>query len=124
MNLTRQPIYVKTGKQTKQPRKQMRRVAKGSVSSSECPIMASAKNEPCLADWCDCGGSSETTALRHVRKFKIGAMGMKPPNFIGFYGCQRSEDLFATRSQEHWTWRGVCQAMVLTQMKLVKKGLL
>ena len=124
MNLTAQPIYQKGQVQDRSKAKPMRRVAKGKKSSSDCPIMKSAEGEPCLADWCNCGGSTETTALRHVRKFKIGATGSKPPNFIGFYGCQVAEDMFATSTKQEWTWRGICQALVLTQMKLVSKGLL
>lgn len=102
----------------------MRNVAKGKKSSSDCPIMKSAEGEQCLADWCGCNGSTETTAQRHIRKFKIGGTGMKPPNWIGFYGCQRAEDLFALGGEQEWTWEGLMQAMTLTQMKLRAKGLL
>lgn len=122
---TKGPLGLKVDKPVNaKPRTRMRNVAKGKKSSSDCPIMKSAKNEQCLADWCGCNGSTATTALRHVRKFKIGAMGSKPPSYIGFYGCQRAEDLFALKGEEEWTWEGVCQALVLTQMKLRAKGLL
>ncbi len=124
MNLTGQAIHQKGQKPAKAPRKRMRNVAEGKKSSSDCPVMRSAEKEPCLADWCGCGGSTETTAMRHVRKFKIGGTGCKPPNFIAFYGCQVAEDIFALRSEDDWTWEGLCQAVILTQMRLVSKGLL
>lgn len=106
------------------PSKFMRRTAKGKKASSDCPFMKSAKGEQCLADWCGCGGSTETTALRHIRKFKIGGMGGKPPNYMGFYGCDQAERMFENNKDQPWTWRGVCQALVLTQMKMRAKGLL
>ena len=102
----------------------LHRVAAGKKSSSDCPIMRSAKGEACLADWCGCGGSNETTAMRHIRKFKIGALGSKPPNFIAFYGCLKAEQMFERGIRDGVTWEGVCQALVLTQMKLHAKGLL
>ncbi len=123
MSLTGRPVYQK-GAVADRKAKPMRRVAKGKRSSSECPIMKSAKGEPCLADWCGCNGSTETTAVRHIRKFKIGGMGCKPPSFMGFYGCQKAEDMFAVSRTQEWTWRGICQALVLTQMRLVEQGLL
>ena len=86
--------------------------------------MKSAKDQPCLSDWCGCNGSTDTTAVRHIRKFAIGGTGCKPHNFIGFYGCQIAEDMFALKGDPHWTWRGVCQAMILTQMILTRKGLI
>lgn len=114
--------FFKTPKAEMPKRKHMKAVAPGKKSSSDCPIMRSAKDEACLADWCGCGGSTETTALRHVRKFGIGGMGSKPPNFIGFYGCQKAEDIFALGYGE-WSWMGLCGAMILTQAKLAQKGL-
>ena len=117
----RGPLGLKPDKGDKEPRKQMRRVAKGKKSSSDCPMMKSAKDQPCLADWCGCNGSTGTTAMRHIRKFGIGGTGKKPPNYIAFYGCQRAEDIFALGSVE-WTWKGLMQAMVLTQMILRSKG--
>lgn len=117
----RGPLGLKPDKVNKEPRKQMRRAAKGKKSSSDCPMMKSAKDQPCLADWCKCGGSTDTTSMRHIRKFGIGGTGKKPPNYIAFYGCQRAEDIFALGSGE-WTWRGLMQAMVLTQMILRSKG--
>lgn len=119
----RGPLGLKPDKSDKEPRKGMRRVAKGKKASSDCPIMKSANGQPCLADWCGCGGSTATTHVRHIRKFGIGAMGKKPPNYISFYGCQRAEDVFALGSGE-WSWQGLMQAMVLTQMILRGKGLL
>lgn len=104
--------------------KGLHRVAEGKKSSSDCPIMRSAKGEACLADWCGCGGSNDTTAMRHVRKFKIAGAGEKPPNFIAFYGCDKAERMFERGVCNGVTWEGVCQALVLTQMKLVRKGLL
>lgn len=124
MNLTGRPIYQKGQATPKKTPKRMRRVAKGKKASSDCPIMESAKDEQCFADWCGCNGSTETTAMRHIRKFKIGGTGMKPPNYIGFYGCQRSEDMFAISTKQEWTWKGLCEALILTQMKLRAKGLL
>lgn len=127
MTLCLNPADGPIPKPTKAPKpksKGMRNVAKGKKPSSACPIMKSAKGEQCLCDWCGCGGSTETTAMRHVRKFKIGAMGSKPPNFIAFYGCQKAEDIFALKSSSKWTWEGLAQAMILTQMKLIKKGLI
>ena len=121
---TRGPLGLKPDKAAPKPRTQMRRVAKGKKSSSVCPIMRSAKGEPCLADWCGCGGSTTTTCLRHIRKFKIGGAGQKTPNHIGFYGCQVAEDMFEKSKDQQWTWRGVCQALVLTQMRLLSKGLM
>lgn len=120
----RPPLGLKPDKTESKPRQGMRRVAKGKKASSDCPIMQSAKDQPCLADWCGCGGSTDTTAMRHIRKFAIGAMASKPPNYIAFYGCQRAEDMFAVSGKQEWTWRGVCQAMILTQMILRGKGLL
>jgi len=120
----RPPLGLKPDKTESKPRQGMRRVAKGKKASSNCPIMQSAKAQPCLADWCGCGGSTDTTAMRHIRKFAIGAMASKPPNYIAFYGCQRAEDMFAVSGKQEWTWRGVCQAMILTQMILRGKGLL
>ena len=118
------PLGLKCDKPAKKPRKGMRNVAKGKKPSSDCPLMKSAKGEQCLADWCGCNGSSETTALRHIRKFKIAGAGQKPPNYIGFYGCQEAERLFENNRDTPWTWEGVCQALVLTQMKMRAKGLL
>jgi hypothetical protein len=118
----RGPLGLKGQKEA--PRKFMRRVAKGKKSSSDCPIMRSAKGEACLADWCGCNGSTETTAMRHIRKFKIGGMASKPPNYIGFYGCQVAEDIFALKGEQGWTWEGLLRAMVLTQMKLRAKELM
>lgn len=123
MNLTGRAPYQKGQPAPRKEKKRMRRVAEGKKSSSDCPIMKSAEGEPCLADWCGCNGSTETTAMRHIRKFKIGGMGSKPPNFIAFYGCDKAERMFES-SQNGWTWRGMCQALVLTQMRLVAKGLL
>lgn len=111
-------------KATRKTRPGLRPVAKGKKSSSDCPIMRSAKGEACLADWCDCGGSTDTTAMRHLRKFKIAGMGQKPPNFIAFYGCAEAERLFENNRDTPWTWEGVCRALVLTQMKLRDKGLI
>ena len=108
----------------KAKRKPMRRVAKGKKSSSDCPIMRSAEGEQCLADWCGCGGSTDTTCLRHIRKFGAGGAGMKPPPFIGFYGCFEAERLWENNKDQPWGWDGVMQAMVLTQLKLYQKGLL
>lgn len=122
--VTGRPPYQKGQKQAKPAPKPMRNVALGKKSSSDCPIMKSAEKEPCLADWCGCNGSTETTAMRHIRKFKIAGMGQKPPNYIAFYGCQRAENMFALKSEGSWTWRGVAEAMVLTQMRLREKGLL
>lgn len=119
---SRPPLGLKPEKEA--PRKHMRRVAKGKKSSSDCPIMKSAKDEQCLADWCGCGGSTDTTCMRHVRKFAVGGMGIKPPNWMGFYGCQRAEDIFALKGEQGWTWEGLMQAVFLTQMKLRAKGLL
>ena len=116
------PMGLKPDKPAKAPRKGMRRVAKGKKSSSECPIMKSAEGQPCLADWCGCNGSTDTTAMRHIRKFKIGGMGQKPPNYIAFYGCDTAERMFENSKDQEWTWRGIMQAMVLTQMKLREKG--
>ena len=121
---TKGPMGLKPDKKREpSPRRGMRRVAKGKKSSSDCPIMKSAENEPCLADWCGCNGSADTTCLRHVRKFNIAGAGMKGPNMIGFYGCALSERMFEGSKDQHWTWRGVMQATVLTQMKLLAKGL-
>jgi len=116
------PMGLKPDKTAKAPRKGMRRVAKGKKSSSECPIMKSAKGQPCLADWCGCNGSTDTTNMRHIRKFKIGGMGQKSPNYIAFYGCDVAERMFENSKDQEWTWRGIMQAMVLTQMKLREKG--
>ncbi|MEN8658303.1 MAG: nuclease domain-containing protein [Marivita sp.] len=126
MNLMgKEPLGLKPEKAPKEAKpRQMRRVAKGKKSSSDCPIMKSAKGESCLADWCGCGGSTETTAMRHVRKFNVAGMGQKPPNYIAFYGCQKAEDLFALKGEQEWTWEGLMRAVVLTQMKLRAKGLL
>lgn len=118
----RPPLGLKPEKDA--PRKYMRRVAKGKKSSSDCPMMKSAKGEACLADWCDCGMSTDTTCLRHVRKFGIGGTGMKPPAFIGFYGCQRAEDIFALKGGDGWEWEGLTRAILLTQMRMHAKGLL
>lgn len=107
-----------------EPRKGIRRVAKGKKSSSDCPMMKAANGQPCLADWCGCRGSTETTAMRHIRKFGIGGMGKKPPNYIAFFGCQRAEDLFALKGEEEWTWEGLMRAMIRTQLVLRGKGLL
>ena len=120
----RGPLGLKPDKAAKEPYKGLRKVAKGKKSSSDCLIMKSAENQPCLADWCGCGGSIETTAMRHVRKFKIAGTGQKPPNYIAFYGCQRAEDMFALGGEQGWTWEGLMQAVVLTQMKLHRAGLL
>ena len=73
------PLGLKPDKAAKPPRKQMRRVAKGKKDSSDCPIMRSAEGEPCLADWCGCNGSTDTTCMRHIRKFGIAGMGLMPP---------------------------------------------
>ncbi|MEO9648789.1 MAG: hypothetical protein ABJ360_22385 [Roseobacter sp.] len=119
---TKPPLGLKLEKE--EPRKYMRRVAAGKKSSSDCPIMKSAKGEPCLADWCGCGGSTNTTNMRHIRKFKIAGMGEKPPSYIAFYGCQLAEDIFALKGEQGWTWEGLMTAFVLTQMRLRAKGLL
>lgn len=102
----------------------MRNVAQGKKASSDCQIMRSAKGEQCLADWCGCNGSTDTTCVRHIRKFGAGGAGMKPPNFIGFYGCFEAERLWENNKDQPWSWDGVMQAMVLTQLKLYHKGLL
>lgn len=118
------PLGLKPEKPAKSPRKGMRSVAKGKKSSSDCPIMKSAEGEPCLADWCGCNGSTDTTCMRHIRKFNIAGAGQKGPNFIGFYGCDVAERMFENSKDQEWTWRGICQALVLTQMRLRAKGLL
>ena len=122
--MTRTPFVTKAPNWSNTAKKPMRRVAKGKKSSSDCPIMKSAEGQPCLADWCGCGGSTDTTCLRHIRKFKIGGMGMKPPNFMGFYGCATAERMFEGSKDQEWTWRGICQALILTQMILHEKGLM
>lgn len=101
----------------------MRNTAKGKKSSSDCPIMRSAKGEACLADWCGCNGSTDTTAMRHIRKFNIAGAAMKGPNMIGWYGCQKSEHMFEGNAKQEWTWEGLCEALILTLMKLLAKGL-
>jgi hypothetical protein len=98
-------------------------VAAGKRSSSDSAIMRSAKGEACLADWCGCGGSNDTTVLCHVRKFGIGGMGMKPPNWLGFYGCAEAHRIFDSNGPE-WSWEGLFRAVALTQMKLKAKGLI
>ncbi|MEL7281318.1 MAG: nuclease domain-containing protein [Pseudomonadota bacterium] len=118
---TRGPLGLKPPKD--KTRTSLRRVATGKKSSSDCPIMKAAKGQPCLADWCGCNGSTETTAMRHIRKFNIAGMGQKPPNYIAFFGCQVAEDMFE-KQRTGWEWSGVMQAMVLTQMKLRAMGLL
>lgn len=117
-------LFPKPTKTPKAKPKPMRNVAKGKKSSSDCPIMRSAKDEQCLADWCGCGGSTETTCLRHIRKFGAGGAGMKPPPFIGFYGCAEAERLWENNKDKVWTWQGLARALILTQMKLHRKGLL
>lgn len=102
----------------------LRPVARGKRASNDCPIMRSAKGEACLADWCGCGGSNDTTVLCHVRKFGIGGMGMKPPNWIGFYGCAKAHQMFDHEKDAAWSWEGVMRAVILTQMKLRAKGLI
>lgn len=125
MNICGRPPYQKGQKKpAKPPRQQMRRTAKGKKASHDDPIMRSARGEPCLADWCGCGGSTETTHVRHIRKFAIAGTGQKPPNFIAFYGCDVAERAFENTAKPTWTWRGLTQAMILTQIKLLKKGLL
>jgi len=121
---TKGPMGLKPDRQAKSPRKYMRTTAKGKKSSSDCPIMRSANGQPCLADWCGCNGSTETTCLRHVRKFAIAGAAEKPPNFMGFYGCDVAERTFENSKDQHWTWRGICQAMMLTQAILYRKGLI
>lgn len=114
MNLTQRPPYQKgQRKPTKAPK----------VYRSK-KIMASAKGQPCTADWCGCNGSTETTVFCHVRKFGIGGMGIKPPDFIGFYGCAKAHRMFDHERDENWSWEGVSRAMIQTQIILNKKGML
>ena len=114
MNITGRPIYPKG-----QPKGRKKETAYRSEK-----IMQSAKDQPCTADWCSCGGSTETTVLCHVRKFGIGGMGIKPPDFIGFYGCATAHRMFDQGSDASWSWEGVCRAMIQTQIHLNQKGLL
>ena len=51
-------------------------------------------------------------------------MGMKPPDFIGFYGCAEAHRMFDHSKDMDWSWEGVMRAMILTQIKLNQKGLL
>lgn len=120
----RGPLGLKGDKPAKAERKPMRRTAQGKRASHDDAIMRSARDEPCLADWCGCGGSTETTHIRHIRKFGIAGTAQKPPNLIAFYGCDAAERAFENTAKPTWTWQGLMQAMVLTQMKLIKKGLL
>ncbi len=120
MNLTGRPIYQKTPRTRS---KGLHRVAEGKRASSNDAIMRSAKGEVCLADWCGCGGSTETTVICHVRKFGIGGTSCKPPNWLGFYGCAEAHRIFDSNGLE-WSWEGLMRAVLLTQMKLYRKGLI
>jgi len=51
-------------------------------------------------------------------------MGMKPPDFLGFYGCAKAHEMFDHSKDTAWSWEGVMRAVVLTQIKLNQKGLL
>jgi hypothetical protein len=113
-NLTNRPIYEKAArKPAKAPK----------VTQSE-RIKKSAKGQQCRADWCECGGSTDTTVFCHVRKFGIAGTGIKPPDFIGFYGCAKAHQMFDQSKDAQWSWEGVMRAVVLTQIHLNKKGLL
>ena len=114
MNLTGRPIYQKGQRKEKRPPK---------VYESD-RIRKSARGEACVCDWCNCGGSTDTTVFCHVRKFGTGGMGMKPPDFIGFYGCAEAHRMFDHSKDIDWSWEGVMRAVVLTQIKLNQKGLL
>lgn len=114
MNLTGRPIYQKGKPKAPKPEKAYR----------SKKITASARGQPCTADWCGCGGSTETTVFCHVRKFGIAGTGFKPPDFIGFYGCAEAHRMFDHEKDMSWSWEGVMRAMILTQISLNQRGLL
>lgn len=114
MNLTGRPPYQKGQRKTKQPPK---------VYRSQ-KITKSAKGQPCTADWCGCRGSTDTTVFCHVRKFGIAGTGIKPPDFIGFYGCAEAHRMFDQDKDAAWSWEGVARAMTHTQIILNQRGLL
>lgn len=113
-NLTQRPIYQKGQPKPKKAPK---------VYRSE-RITKSAKGKACTADWCGCGGSTETTVFCHVRKFGIAGTGFKPPDFIGFYGCALAHHMFDHAKDAAWSWEGVVRAMIQTQIQLNQSGLL
>ena len=114
MNLTGRPIYQKGQDKPRKPVKVYR--------SSK--VMQSAKGQRCTADWCGCGGTTDTTVLCHVRKFGIGGMGIKPTDFIGFYGCEKAHRMFDQGPDVNWSWEGVCRSVIQTQIQLNQKGIL
>lgn len=85
-------------------------------------IRASAQGQPCQADWCGCGGSTETTVFCHTRKFGLAGMAQKPPDFLGFYGCHKAHQMFDEGDQ--WSWEGMARAVFKTQIILNRIGLL
>ena len=84
-------------------------------------IRKSARGQTCTmrSDWCD--GQIDTVVFCHapVRRFGLGGIGMKVPDIFGYYGCH------ACHAHEgDMGWDDILRAMVETQMRMVRAGLI
>ena len=109
----------KKGERTTKKRKPMRRTAKGKKSSSDCPIMKSARNEPCTMRMPWCNHDPSTTVFCHIRAFGSGGMGSKPINLHGWYGCSDCH-----QREKEAGWDDVLRALMETLRILLIKGLI
>ena len=88
-------------------------------------IRQSARGEECTLLSAVCNRDPETTVFCHIRLPGDG-MGMKPPDFFGFYGCSachavQEDDDFTTGA---FGFEDVLIALRRTQERLAAKGLL
>lgn len=88
-------------------------------------IRKSARGEECTLRSAVCNRDPETTVFCHIRLPGDG-MGMKPPDYFGFYGCSachavQEDDDFTTGA---FGFEDVLIALRRTQERLTAKGLL
>ena len=88
-------------------------------------IRKSARGEDCTLISAVCNHNPETVVFCHIRLPGDG-MGVKPPDYFGFYGCSACHAVQEARDTTSGTYRpeDLLIALRRTQEKLAAKGLL
>ena len=87
-------------------------------------VRDSARGEECSLRLGCCNHDKETTVFAHLRFFTMAGMGMKPPDHCGVYACFACRNAIDGRTQDPWEFEDLLRALMETQSKLFRKGLL
>ncbi|MDY7025996.1 MAG: nuclease domain-containing protein [Pseudomonadota bacterium] len=87
-------------------------------------IAKSAQGEQCSLRLECCNFNSETTIWAHISLGFNSGMGMKPLDLHGCYACSSCHDALDGRMSYQVDYRDVLRAMIESQQKLMKKGLI